>query len=64
MVDCTKAQFLKNNNKIIQSKYHNINIKNLIKTMSLAVAYYCPSTTFHVRKTVLGRPCVGLRAIY
>ena len=54
MVRYSKAQFSKNNNnKIIQLKYHIINVTNQIKMMHLTVTYHGSSTTSCVQRSVL-----------
>ena len=45
MVSYTNAQFSKNSNKIMQSKYLNMNTKNLIKLMPLIVVDHSPLST-------------------
>ena len=64
MISYTKAQFSKNNNKIIQLKIYQYEYHNPIKMMLLTVTYHSPSTTFSVQQSVLGRVCAGLQAIH
>ena len=46
MLSYTKEKFFKNNNKIIQLKYHSMNTKNQIKQMMpLTIVYHGLSIT-------------------
>ena len=54
MVSYMKKHNFSKNNNIIQSKMSQYEYKNLIKQMPFTIAYHDPSTTSHVRQSVLG----------